>query len=476
MKKNPSPFFIPQQLIINGGNPIEGSVDISGAKNSILGLMCAALLTSEPVIIHNTPYISDVLEMGQILMELGVDVRYNATQKTLYLHAEKIKNNILSKKAAHFRASYYLWGSLLARFRLTNEFSSIKVLIPGGCSFGGKRPTDFHEDLIRSIFGAEIVEETMDGHNYLNFKLPKKECESYNPIYSTLKVSHGATFHWLLSVAGANGVKMMYNTSLEPEVSNLIDMLKQMGLGISGSESTGIVYDGKNKSLLKGGDFYVIPDRFEAATYALLALGTKGEVQINGIKFEHCRPWFHQMSKMFNCGIFYSPDRTQLNFNFRNRPEFEGVIMQMSPFPGLETDAQQIWTPILSQAKSESIISDMIWPGRCVHLPEMANLGLKSEYQNLDIITTQEIANKNALLVKIKPSKLHNGDAQGKDLRGTVGLIITAAMAQGISHINNPSYALRGYPNLIANLQKLGVDVKVSEQGEVIEALPDYKG
>lgn len=169
METKTSPFFIPELLTVRGGTPVYGSVDVSGAKNAILGLMAAALLTDEPVILNNVPYISDVLEMGHIMKELGVDVRYAPRRKILFLHARTITSNVISEKAVHFRASYYLWGSLLARFVHTGEFDSLKVLMPGGCSFGGKRRTDFHEQLIKSVFNAEIVEEPYNGRHYLCF-------------------------------------------------------------------------------------------------------------------------------------------------------------------------------------------------------------------------------------------------------------------------------------------------------------------
>ena len=188
-----SPFFIPELLSIRGGNPVYGSVNISGAKNAILGLMAAAVLTDEPVIINNVPYISDVLEMGHIMKELGVDVRYAPQKRILYLHARKITSNVISEKAVHFRASYYLWGSLLARFVHTGEFDSLKVLMPGGCSFGGKRRTDFHEQLIKSVFNAEISEEPYNSRHYLCFSLPKNKVLGGNPVYATFKASHGAT-------------------------------------------------------------------------------------------------------------------------------------------------------------------------------------------------------------------------------------------------------------------------------------------
>ncbi len=467
-----APFFIPELLSIRGGNPIYGSVDISGAKNAILGLMAASLLTDEPVILHNVPYISDVLEMGHILQELGVDVRYAPQEKILFLHARRIISNVISEKAVHFRASYYLWGSLLARFVHTGEFDSLKVLMPGGCSFGGKRRTDFHEQLIKSVFNAEIIEEPTDGRHYLCFKLPKNKIHGH-PVYATFKASHGATYHWMLSVAGSSEVKMMYNSSLEPEISNLILMLQQMGLGLSGNERTGLIYDGKNRGLLHGGSFTVIPDRMEAATYALLAVGTKGEIQINNINFESCRPWLCQLCNMFDNGVYYSPDKTQLNLNFHNRQNFDGVVMQMSPFPGMETDLQQIWTPILGQAQSESFIADLIWPGRISHLSEMKKMGLISEAEQREVNISQDLSDK-VLLVKIHPSEYKSAEVSGMDLRGTMGLIIQAAMAEGKSKITTPSYALRGYPNLIRNLQNLGVNITSSVKGTKIEALPEY--
>ena len=473
-KMNKNNFFIPSEIYIKGGKSIEGEITTSGAKNAILGLMCAALLTDEKVILHNVPYITDVLEMGHIMKDLGVDIRLDTENKVLFIHARKIKQNVLSASAAKFRASYYLWGSLLARFKRSGEFDELKVCLPGGCSFGKKRPTDFHEKLMKNIFGAKISEEYRDDSNYLNIKLPKKNTE-IDPVYATAKVSHGATFHWLLSIAGADDMKMMYNSSLEPEVSNLIDMLRQMGLDIRGSERTGLVYSGTNKKLLKGGEFQVIPDRMEAATYALLTLGTRGRIRIKGIVYEHCKPWLDLLNSVAGKGIYFSPDKTDIILDLADKPDFSGEIIQMSPFPGMETDLQQIWTPILGMAKSESTIVDIIWPGRSAHLVEMKKLGLISECRQIEIDAGQGVAYQ-ALIAKIKPSKFHAGKVSGMDLRGTTGLIILAAMTKGQSTIENPEYSLRGYPNLIQNLKSLGVDIKVSKAGKEIEPLPYYKG
>ena len=467
-------FFIPDSLIINGGNPISGDIKISGAKNSILGLMAAALLTDDVVTLRNVPYITDVLEMGHIMRDIGVDVEFNPQKRILKLHAAKIVKNEISHQAAHFRASYYLWGSLLARFCRTKEFDSLKVCLPGGCSFGGKRPTDFHEELIKTVFGATISLETRENekYSYLNFQLPKNENPDLCPVYTTFKASHGATFHWLLSVSGSDYSKMMYNASLEPEVSNLIAMLQKMGLGLIGSERTGIIYDGKNRKLLKGVDFEVIPDRLEAATYALLTLSTRGAVELDGIKLEHCSPWLGQLERMFSRGIYYSTDKKKVYLDFRKIKPYDGFIMQVTPFPGFETDLHQIWTPVLAQAKTESIISDLIWAGRSAHLKQMENFGLRSKFYQFDVNSGQQGSIKN-LYINIEPSELHAAEAEGTDLRGTMATIMLAATVSGKSKINNPSFALRGYPNLLKNLQDLGVDIQSSKEGREIQALPE---
>ncbi len=145
----------------------------------------------------------------------------------------------------------------------------------------------------------------------------------------------------------------------------------------------------------------------------------------------------------------------------------------MSPFPGMETDLQQIWTPILGQATSESFIADLIWPGRIAHLEQMQKFGLQTEAEQREVKVSQEMTDK-VLLVKIKPSQYKAADVEGMDLRGTMGLIIMAAMTEGKSKVTTPSYALRGYPNLIKNLQDLGVNISVSAKGTKIEPLPEY--
>ena len=175
---------------------------------------------------------------------------------------------------------------------------------------------------------------------------------------------------------------------------------------------------------------------------------------------------------MFSHSIYYSTDKKKLCLDFRKVKPYDGFIMQVTPFPGFETDLQQIWTPVLAQAKTESIISDLIWPGRSAHLDQMAKFGLVSKHYQFDVNSGQQGSIKN-LYINIEPSNFHAANVEGTDLRGTMATIMLAASIKGESTINNPGFALRGYPNLLKNLEELGIDLSSSETGREIEALPE---
>ena len=437
------------------------TVQISGAKNEVLGAMCAAILTDEPVIFNNVPFITDVLDMCEIMREIGVKIEYNPQQRQLKLHAKKILTNTLPDNALNFRASYYIWGAILARFQKTGEFKSLKIKIPGGDVFGGIRAINYHTDLIKNIFGADLIESA----DNLEFVIPEKlasapaasaaptEC----PIYSTLQVSHGATFHWLLSVALSSHLKMMYNASLEFEVAHLVGILNKMGATIRGTNTTAITNLGFNGHLLKGGEFDILPDRMETGFYALLAMALKSKIKLLGTDAPSCRPWLNSVIEIAGtacCRI----ENDSMTFDFTKLSEFDGRNYIMSPIPGKETDMQQLWTPILATARTPSKIYDPVWAGRIGHLPEMEKFGLKLEHRTVRINNSVALQ---AAEITIHPSRLHAANVTGMDIRGTAGLIICAVMASGsTSRINNPKFALRGYPNLIQNLKNIGIDVK----------------
>ena len=470
------PLFIPKYLAIEGGHQLQGTVEISGAKNEVLGAMAAAVLTDRPVRLDNVPHISDVIDMGHIMMELGVDVGYDPDARAMRLHAEKITENRLSEKAAKFRASYYLWGSLLARFSVTGEFDSLRVRMPGGCNFKG-RATDYHFNLLQNIFGASIGKaggETV-------FTLPPARADAARdnrPVYSTDQVSHGATFHWLLSAALSDRQKYIYNASLEPEVPHLLGMLNKMGARLRGDGTTAISSFGrKSGGLMNGGAFNIMPDRMEAGSYALMALATRGNITLDGVDLKSCRPWTNSVIEILgnNRGKNFTQftgdaEGEALCLDFRGQ-ELDGRSFIMSPIPGKETDLQQIWTAVLATARDSSTIIDPIWPNRNMHIEEMRKFGLDCQAEQIDI---DNINTPKALKISVSPSQIRPAVAAGMDLRGTFGLLVLAAAADGKSIIESPGWALRGYPNLVKNLQGLHVHVTQSEEGTALPLLPAF--
>jgi UDP-N-acetylglucosamine 1-carboxyvinyltransferase len=462
-----SGLFIPDYLEINGGGKLkpDARLDISGAKNEVLGAMAAAVLTDRPMVLRNVPHISDVLDMGRILISIGADVRYDADKKRMRIHVARLSSNVLSDEAYKFRASYYIWGALMARFAITGEFDRLVIKIPGGCSFGGRRAINYHLDLMRNVFGATIRHNDAG----LELALPKSSAKNGAPIYSTIQASHGATFHWLLSAATSAPTKMMYNASLEPEVPHLLGILNKMGAKFRGTGATGIISTGRGE-LLNGIEADIMPDRLETASYALLAMGLRCGIKLSGTDARSCRPWLNSVLEIAGGqSARIAPDGASMAFDFSELGSFPGQRFLMSPIPGKETDLHQIWAPILAGASSGSEIYDPIWPGRRGHLPELEKFGLVSSSDNFKI--KNSVAG-NALRIRIEPSALHASSSSGMDLRGAFGLIVAAAIARGRSVISTPQYALRGYPNMIENLRNLGVDITPSGTGLTIQPLP----
>jgi len=472
-------FFIPDYLTIKGGKSIDSRIKVSGAKNEVLGIMAAAVLTDEVVELRNVPYISDVLEMGSIMMDLGVDVKYSPAENRLRLHARRITGNVLPELALHFRASYYLWGALLARFRVTGEFKSLHIKMPGGCTlvetfktgegFGKQgRATDFHFNMLQNVFEVDIKKGA--GEDDLELVLPdRSSVEDPHPVYATRLMSHGATMHWMLAAALSERQKFMYNASLEPEVPHLLWILRAMGAELRGTGTMAITNMGHSGGLLKGGVFDVMPDRLEAGTYALLTMALRGKIHIEGANASHCLPWLNLIKEI----VKPENDRVRVDdsgmyFDFTGF-EFPGQHIIFSPFPGKETDLQQIWTSVLTSATSSSVIVDPVWPKRS-DMPKMMPFGVDFDFEQLEIENYEMPLTSRLLII---PSKVRPAESSGFDLRGTMAMIILAVMAEGESKINNPSFALRGYPNLVKNLQAIGIDITASEKGRELACLPE---
>jgi UDP-N-acetylglucosamine 1-carboxyvinyltransferase len=235
----------------------------------------------------------------------------------MLLHAEKITTNTLPDQALKFRASYYIWGALLARFAITKEFGSLKIKVPGGCAFGGARAINFHIDVIDNVFGAQYREY----EDKIEFTLPASHKNDF-PIYSTIIISHGATFHWMLSVATCADIKYIYNAAMEDEIPHLLRMLNAMGANIRGTGTTAIMSRGAGQ-LLRGGEFTIMPDRMETGAYALLALGKRDKIKLSGVDFASIRPWYNSVYEIAGKErIKWSEDKRSVEFDFSGLRDF----------------------------------------------------------------------------------------------------------------------------------------------------------
>jgi UDP-N-acetylglucosamine 1-carboxyvinyltransferase len=457
-------FNIPEKLEITGGTPINGTVEISGAKNSVMCLMAAALLTREKVILRNVPFISDVLWFGKIMRDIGVEVFHDPYTKEMHICAERITTNVLpAETSKRIRTSYYFWGALLARFSITKEYDQLIVANPGGCKFGTAiRKFDFHIHLLKTVLGTQVEELGDEDESQLIFTLPEIVKTSTDLSYfSTARVSHGATINFLLSSVGTNNIAML-NAIQEPEVADLIHMLNMMGreqLVITGEDSTGLVKTQVGeKALLKGVKYIVMSDRLEAASYALLASITGGEILISNCDHASMKPFLTRFNQCADVsylknGLFVSAKP----FN-----QVPGQHLLSSPYPGDETDLHQVWAPLLSQAKSPSVIIDPIWINRTGHIEQLNEMdGNCSSY-----ITKGDDVDFNAFDTMEKAyidirgrATLTSANVTGPDLRGTIGLIFAACAAEGTSQISEAKWAIRGYPNLVDNLRSCGVQV-----------------
>ncbi len=457
-------FNVPEKIEIIGGTPVNGTVEISGAKNSVMCLMAAALLTKEKVILRNVPFISDVLWFGSIMRDIGVDVQHNPVTKEMHICAENITTNVLpAHTSKRIRTSYYFWGALLARFAITKEYDQLIVANPGGCKFGtAARKFDFHINLLQQVLHTEVAEEGDETESRLIFTLPKdfKQTDELS-YFSTARLSHGATINFLLAAVG-NGNIAMLNAIQEPEIADLIHMLNMMGrnqLFISGEDSTGLVKKQLAKpALLKGVKYIVMPDRLEAASYALLTAMTGGEVLLSGCDVSTMKPF---MARFRHCAdVRELPNG--LHITAKPLSDVPGQHMLISPYPGDETDNHQVWAPLLMLANSPSVIIDPIWINRTGHLGELAKMGGASDHHvtRKDDVTVNSYDTGEKAYIDIPGgSTFKAADVMGPDLRGTIGLIFAACAADGKSQISDAKWAIRGYPNLVQNLRGLGVCV-----------------
>lgn len=415
-----------KQLIINGNKELTGEIKISGAKNSVVALIPAAILSDEEVTLYNVPNISDTKALIDIIELLNGKVDYK--NETMKIDTSKIENKVvpesLSKK---LRASYYFMGALLSKFKYA------EIYFPGGCNIGS-RPIDFHINGFKKL-GAEV---TIEGNKYI-FKAEKlKGARIYLDFASV-----GATINIMLAAVKAEGTTHISNAAKEPEIVNIASLLNNMGAKIRGAGTSEIVIEGVEK--LGKGVIDVIPDRIEAGTYTIIGALLGKDLKISGIIEEHIDAL---LSKLKEMGVDIKVKNNSLVIN---KPEqFKAINVKTLVFPGFATDLGQPMSVLLTQADGMSIFEETIYENRMGHIKYLQKMGANIR-----------VNDRTAIIVGKTPLK--GEEVVATDLRAGAAMVIAGLIAKGTTKVNEIEHILRGYENIVEKLTGVGADISIKE-------------
>ena len=416
-----------RKLVINGGKKLTGKVSISGAKNSTVALIPAAILANSPVTLEGVPDIADVYSLIEILNEMNVHTEFNGS--TLHIDpTEMVSIPMPSGKINSLRASYYFMGALLAKF------GQGVVGLPGGCDLG-PRPIDQHLKGFRAL-GAQVENKMGAMHIDTN-----EEGLVGTSIYFDV-VSIGATLNVMFAAVRAKGVTIIENAAREPEIIDVATLLNKMGAKIRGAGTDTLRITGVEE--LTGVSHTVIPDRIEAGTYLSIAAAMGEDVVVENVIVEHIDSLIAKFKEM---GVPMEIGEDSIRITSHNG-NLKPVSIKTQPYPGFATDLQQPMTPLLLLANGESTIVDTIYPKRVNHIPELQRMGADSKVESDMILLNGG-------------QKLTGAQVEASDLRAGAALVSAALIAEGETEITGIDNILRGYANIVEKLTDIGADIKM---------------
>ncbi|MCY6485252.1 UDP-N-acetylglucosamine 1-carboxyvinyltransferase [Clostridium aestuarii] len=412
-----------KKLIIEGGNPLNGDIEISGAKNAAVAILPSAIMaTKGTCVIDNIPQISDIECIKKIIESLGAKVVSDNNLVTIDSTCiNSYDANI--EEVQKMRASYYLIGALLGRFK------KARVEMPGGCAIG-VRPIDQHIKGFEAL-GAKVTIE----HGAVIAEADKLVGTN---IYFDV-VSVGATINVMLAAVFAEGKTILENCAKEPHIVDVANFLNSMGANIKGAGTDVIRINGVNE--LKGCNYSVIPDQIEAGTYMMAAAACGGKVNINNVIPKHLESI---SAKLIEMGVDITENGDSITIESSRK--LKGVNVKTLPYPGFPTDLQQPMTTLLSTAKGRSIVNESIWESRFKHVDELKKMGAKVKVEsNLAVIEGVEC--------------LTGAKIVATDLRAGAAMVIAGLIAKGTTEVTNLEHIDRGYPNIENKLNSLGAKI-----------------
>ncbi len=417
-------------IAITGGARLNGSIPISGAKNSALKLMAASILTDQPLLLTNMPRLADTKFLGRLLQELGVGVteRDGADGQETLFHAAALTSTFAPYDLVRqMRASFNVLGPLLAR---TGE---AKVSLPGGCTIGA-RPVDLHLQALTAM-GAEI--ELDEGYVIARTPNGLKGAEIEFPF-----VSVGATEHALLAAVLADGVTVLRKAAREPEIGDLARCLTAMGARIEGIDTDVLTITGVTS--LGGASWSVIPDRIEMGSYAVAAAMTGGEVRLTKTRPELMTALGE---KMIEAGVEVTPTADGVIVKRDPAVRLKAVNVATEVYPGFATDLQAQFMALMTTADGDSIIHENIFENRFMHAPELARLGADIHVHAGEAV------------VRGVPV-LHGAPVMATDLRASVSLVIAGMAAEGETTVGRVYHLDRGFERLEEKLSACGAGIR----------------
>lgn len=413
-----------EKLKILGGNKLNGTVRVSGAKNSAVALIPATILADSPVTIEGLPKISDVDILSSLLEEIGGVVSMDGEDLTVD-PSKMIAMPLPSGKVKKLRASYYLMGAMLGRFK------KAVVGLPGGCHLG-PRPIDQHIKGFEAL-GAEITNE--QGAIYLRAK-ELKGARIYLDV-----VSVGATINIMLAAVKAKGRTLIENAAKEPEIIDVATLLTSMGAKIKGAGTDVIRIDGVES--LHGCKHTIIPDRIEAGTYMIMAAATGGEMIIDNVIPTHLEPLIAKLREM---GVTIDINDNQDQVLVVPGEKLKSVDVKTLVHPGFPTDLQQPMTTLLTKAEGTSIVTDTIYSARFKHVDELRRMNAQIKVEGRSAIING-------------PIQLQGAKVKASDLRAGASLVIAGLLADGLTEVTGLEHIDRGYSHLEEKLKGLGAAI-----------------
>jgi len=420
-----------KKLVIEGGNTLTGTIKIGGAKNSVVALIPAAMLTDKVVIIDNVPNISDVHKLIEMMKLLGSNIIFE--NERLIIDNSNAKNTeIPAEYANSIRASYYFMGALLSKYKRA------QISFPGGCVIGS-RPIDFH------LNGFKKLGATVEVHDN-TYKIIADKLIGTDIHLDFASV--GATINLMFAAIYAEGTTHIYNAAKEPEIVNIAELLNSMGAKVIGAGTDTIKIEGVKE--LGNGQIEVIPDRIEAGTYIMLGTLLGENLKIDGVIKEHLD------------AVILKLEEAGANLKFENRSvivnrveTLKSVDVTTLAYPGFPTDLGQPMSTLLTQCNGTSEFIETIWENRMRHIPHLnkmgANISLSGCHASIkgktDLIGTTVIAT---------------------DLRAGAAMMVAGMIAKGTTTISNIEHILRGYENIVEKLNNVGGNIQLVETKEKV--------